>query len=115
MVPTGNGPTVELTNARGQPVDPVPFLVVATLAFLVSFSYGPIYLMELGLSLPAALGVSTGLFVSLSALAYYRLVWDTRPELRGEVPAERRLRAIVYAALVVVGLLGLLTLPLLVV
>jgi hypothetical protein len=115
MVPTGNGPTVELTNARGQPVDPVPFLVVATLAFLVSFSYGPIYLMELGLSLPAALGVSTGVFLSLSALAYYRLVWDTRPELRGEVPAERRLRAIVYAALVVVGLLGLLTLPLLVV
>jgi hypothetical protein len=115
MVPTGNGPTVELTNARGQPVDPVPFLVVATLAFLVSFSYGPIYLMELGLSLPAALGVSTGVFVSLSVLAYYRLVWDTRPELRGEVPAERRLRAIVYAALVVVGLLGLLTLPLLVV
>lgn len=115
MVPTGNGPTVELTNARGQPVDPVPFLVVATLAFLVSFSYGPIYLMELGLPLPAALAVSTGVFLSLSALAYYRLVWDTRPELRGEVPAERRLRAIVYAALVLAALLGLLTLPLLVV
>ena len=115
MVPADGGTTVELTNARGRPVDPVPFLVVAALAFLVSFSYGPIYLMELGLSLPAALGVSTGVFVSLSALAYYRLVWRVRPELRGEVPAERRLRAIVYAALVVAGLLGLLALPLLVV
>jgi hypothetical protein len=106
---------VELTNARGRPVDPVPFLVVVALAFLVSFSYGPIYLMELGLSLPSALAVSTGVFLSLSGLAYYRLVWDTRSELRGEVPAERRLRAIVYAALVVVSLLGLLALPLLVV
>jgi hypothetical protein len=106
---------VKLTNARGRPVDPVPFLVVAALAFLVSFSYGPIYCMELGLSLPAALGVSTGAFVGASALAYHRLVRRMRPELRGEVPAEQRLGGIIYAMLVVAALLGLLALPLLVV
>lgn len=114
-VPARREASVALRNARGEPVDPVPFLVIAALAFLVSFSYGPIYLMELGLSLPPALGVSTAVFVSLCALAYYRLVRQARPDLRGEVPAERRFRAIVYGALVVAALLGLLILPLLVV
>ena len=106
---------MKLTNARGRPVDPVPFLVVAALAFLVSFSYGPIYCMELGLSLPAALGVSTGTFCVITAISYHRLVWTSYPELRGEVPAEQRLGGIIYAMLVVAALLGLLALPLLVV
>ena len=107
-------PSVQLTNARGRPVDPVPFLVVAALAFLVSFSYGPIYCLELGLSLPAGLGISTGAFSVATGIAYHRLVRRARPDLRGEVPAEYRLRRIVYAALVCVALLGLLALPLLV-
>lgn len=105
---------MQFTNARGRPVDPVPFLVVAALAFLVSFSYGPIYCMELGLSLSAGLGLSAAVFTIASALAYHRLVWRARPDLRGEIAAEDRLRAIVYAALVCVALGGLLALPLLV-
>lgn len=103
---------MQLTNARGRPVDPVPFLVVAALSFLVSFSYGPIYCLELGLSPPAGLGVSAAVFTTTSALAYHRLVWTSRPELRREIAAEDRLRGIVYAALVCVALLGLLALPL---
>jgi hypothetical protein len=114
MFPRDESTAVRFTNARGQPVDPVPFLVVCSLAFLVSYSYGPIYCMELGFSLPAALGISTGVFVLTSTLAFRRLVWTTRPDLRGEIAAEERLRGIVYAALVAVALLGLLALPLLV-
>lgn len=105
---------MRLTNAWGQPVDPVPFLVVAALAFLVSFSYGPIYCMELGFSLPVALSLSAGVFSVTAAVAYHRLVRRARPDLRGEVPAEYRLRAIIYAALVIGALLGLLSIPLLV-
>ena len=104
---------MKLTNRHGTPVDPVPFLVVASLAFLVSFSYGPIYCMALGLSLPPALAVSTLAFCLATSASYHRLVWTARPELRGEIPADQRFRRLVYAALVVGALLALLSLPLL--
>lgn len=103
---------MQFRNRRGTPVDPVPFLVVAALGFLVSFSYGPIYCMELGLAVLEALAVSAVAFLSITAFAYYRLVWVARPELRGELPAEYRLRALIYAALAVGALLCLLALPL---
>jgi hypothetical protein len=105
---------MKLTNRHGTPVDPVPFLVVSSLAFLVSFSYGPIYLLALGLSLPAAIVVSTLLFVCATGAAYHQMVLTTRPELRGEIPPERRLRRFVYAAAIVLALLVLLSLPFLV-
>lgn len=100
-------------NDRGTPVDPVPFLVVAALGFLVSYAYGPIYCMALGFTLPQALGLSTLAFGATLVTAYHRLVWIARPELRGEVPAGLRLRRLFLAALIVAGLLGLLALPLL--
>ncbi|WP_435078503.1 hypothetical protein [Halococcus sp. AFM35] len=102
---------MKLTNRHGTPVDPVPFLVVSSLAFLVSLSYGPIYLLSLGLSLPAAVVVSGLLFVCATGAAYHRLVLTTRPELRGEIPPEKRLRRLVYAAVVGLALLVLLSLP----
>jgi hypothetical protein len=105
---------MKLTNRHGTPVDPVPFLVVSSLAFLVSFSYGPIYLLALGLSLPASVVVSTLLFVCATSAAYQQMVLTARPELRGEIPPERRLRRLVYAAAVVLALLALLSLPFLV-
>lgn len=102
---------MKLTNRHGTPVDPVPFLVVSSLAFLVSFSYGPIYLLALGFSLPIAVAISTVLFVCATAAAYHQMVLTTRPELRGEIPPERRLRRLVYAAAVLLALLALLSLP----
>jgi hypothetical protein len=109
--------TVKLTNRHGMLVDPVPFLVVSSLAFLVSFSYGPIYLLALGLSLPVALAVSGVLFVCATGAAYHQMdqmVLTTRPALRGEIPPERRLRRLVYAVVVGLALVVLLSLPFLV-
>ncbi|WP_256685392.1 hypothetical protein [Halococcus qingdaonensis] len=105
---------MKLTNRHGTPVDPVPFLVVSSLAFLMSFSYGPIYLLALGLSLPISITVSTILFVCATGTAYHQMVLTTRPELRGEIPPEQRLRRLVYAAAVLLALLALLSLPFLV-
>ncbi|WP_049898628.1 hypothetical protein [Halococcus agarilyticus] len=99
------------TNRHGTPVDPVPFLVVASFAVLVSFSFGPIYCLALGLSLPVAIGVSTVVCSLAAGVAYHRLVWTTRPELRGEVPADQRLKRLLYAALVTIGMFVLLTVP----
>lgn len=102
---------MKLTNRHGTPVDPVPFFVVASLAFLVSFSYGPFYCMALGLSLSLGFAVSGLVFLLAASASYYRLVWTARPELRGEIPADQRLRRLVYAILVGIALLALLSLP----
>lgn len=105
---------MELRNRRGTAVDPVPFFVVATMAFLVSFSYGPIYCQAIGLQGPTVVGVPAGAFLVATAVAYHRLVWTARPDLRGEVPPERRLARLLYAALVGTVILVGLSLPLLV-
>lgn len=105
---------MKLTNRHGTPVDPVPFLVVGALAFLVSFSYGPVYCLTLGLSLPWALAVSTLAFSLTAGAAYHRFVWSARPELAGEIPAHERLRRLFYGTVVALALLVLLSIPLLV-
>jgi hypothetical protein len=99
-------------NREGTRVDPVPYLVVTGLAFLGCFSFLPVYLRSLGVGLPLALAGSGAVFASLAAVAYHRMVWTARPALRGEVPPGRRLRRVLYAALVVVAVLVGLTLAL---
>jgi cytochrome b561 len=105
---------VKFRNRHGTPVDPVPFLVVSVLAFLVSFSYGPGYCMALGLSLSWGLAVSALSFCFVTGLSYHRLVWTARPERRGEIPTDQRLRRLLYAVVAVALLLALLAIPLLV-
>jgi cytochrome b561 len=100
-------------NRDGTPVDPVPFLVVAALAFLVVFSFGPVYAGAVGLSLPVGIALSAGLFVAATVGAYVRLVWNSRPALRAEVPPETRLARLVYGALCLALVMLLLALPLL--
>ncbi|QZY00745.1 hypothetical protein [Halobaculum rubrum] len=101
-----------LRNRAGDPVDPVPFLVVASLAFLLVFSTGPIYLQALfGVGLATALAGSTGVFLVVTAAAYHRFVRTDRPELRGEVPVEGRYRRLWYGAVALALLLALLSLP----
>ena len=85
-----------MQNRRGTPVDPVPFLVVSMLGFTVSFSFGPIYVMEFGASLPVALTVAGITTLATAAVAYHRYVWTERPTLRGEVPAAERFRRLLY-------------------
>ena len=102
-----------LQNYRGTPVDPVPFLVVAAMAFVVSFSFGPLYGVAVGLSLAGAIYGSAAVFAAVTAGAYYRLVWTARPALRAEVPADVRLVNLFYAAIGLALVLVLLTLPLL--
>ena len=57
----GGVPTADmrLRNRDGSPVDPVPFLVLAAMAFAVAYSFGPIYFDALGVSLVPALALST--------------------------------------------------------
>lgn len=105
---------MELQNAQGRPVDAVPFLVISLLGFTVSLSFGPGYLMAYGLSLPVSVVGSFVGFLAVMVFAYHRYVWNHRPELRGEVPADARLRRFFYGTLIIVGILVVLTMPLLV-
>ena len=98
---------MEFRNDRGSPIDPTPFFVVASLAFLVCYSYFPVTLLEMGLSLPGALLVVSAGFIAGSALAYYWLVWTARPELRGEIPLAFRIRRMLYGAVCVVAVMAL--------
>jgi hypothetical protein len=101
-----------LRNSDGAPVDPVPFLVVAATAFLVCFSFGPLYGTAIGASLPLALVGSGLVFVGITAGAYHRLVRQHNPE-GPRAPPDVRLRNLFYVAAVLAGLLLLLALPLL--
>lgn len=104
---------MELRNRRGTVVDPVPFLVVAASAFAVVYSFGPAYLLALDVPFDAAVVVTSVVFVALVCLAYHRLVWATRPEYRGIVPAANRIKTLFYAIVAGFALLGLLALPML--
>jgi hypothetical protein len=101
-------------NKHGTPVDPVPFLVVALLGVTVAYSYGPIYLTELGFGLVQALGISTAVAAAVTVAAYHRYVWTARPDLRPEVPVDSRIRRLVYGVLLGIAVIALLSLPLLV-
>jgi len=98
-------------NKHGTPIDPVPFLVVFLLGFLICFSYGPPYLTTFGFTIPESLLISAGVVAGIGVLAYHRYVWTARPDLRGEVPASVRLQRLFYAVIAGVFLLALLALP----
>lgn len=102
---------MRLQNDNATPVDPVPFLVTVATGVLVLYSFGPGYLMALGLGVERALAVVTLLFGCVVVAAYYRFVWRARPKRRGEVPGPVRFRRLVYAVLVGIAVLVLLMLP----
>lgn len=87
-------------NRDGTPIDPVPFFVVALLAFTIAVAWGPVYLLELGVELRVAVGISFGLAGVSIAIAYHRMVWAANPTVREEVPARVRFRKFIYAILV---------------
>lgn len=95
-----------LRNRHGIPVDPVPVLVVVGLAFMLFFSFGPLYGMALGVSLPAALAASTAGFLAASALAFYWQVWDAHPSASTPtgLRAEQLFYLMVALAVAVIGL-----------
>jgi hypothetical protein len=99
---------VHLSNAEGQAVDPVPFLVMALSACLVSLSFGPFYLRFWGLALDAAIGGSSLLAAAGVLAAYYRYVWSYSPTLANEIPVGSKMTRIAYGMaiffLVLVGI-----------
>lgn len=101
-----------MRNRNGTPVDPVPFLVVSALGFTVSFSFGPLYVMEFGASLSLALVVAATTTLATAAVAYHRYVWTVRPTLRGEIPAADRFQRLLYGVVGGFLLVVVLALPL---
>ncbi len=91
----------------------MPFLVVATLGALVCYSFGPGYLLAFGVGVAEGLAVSTVAALATTAVAYHRFVRTRRPEHRGEIPAEARVRRLLVGALAVAGVFVLLSVPLL--
>ncbi len=103
-----------LRNSRGRAVDPVPFIVVSGLAFMILFSFGPLYGLAFGVSVSWGLVTSAVIFVGVTAIAYHRLVWRARPELSGEIPASLRAQWLFYLMVALAILIAGLAIPLLV-
>lgn len=98
-------------NSNGEVVDPAPFVVSSLLAVMFIYSFGPVYAMEYGLDLPMGLAVSTVLTVGTIVIAYHRLIWMARPEIRAEVPPHIRLQRLFYGIIAGIILLSALTYP----
>lgn len=101
-------------NRRGDPVDPVPFLVSVGLAFMLAFSLGPIYGLSYGLSLPWSLAASSLVFAALTAVAYAQLVRSAPPADAESLPPGPRMERLLYVALAFGVVLVGLTVPLVV-
>jgi hypothetical protein len=101
-------------NARGDVVDPAPFVVSSLLAIMLIYSFGPVYAMEYGFSLRTGLVICTVLTVTTIAVAYRRLIWQARPEMRAEIPPDVRLQRLFYGVIIGIILLSALTFPIVV-
>lgn len=101
-----------LRNREGRPVDPVPFLVVALLAGLLIYSFGPLYLQALGVAVDYGLAACTGVFLATTAIAYYTMVWTSRPDVDA-VAGGISFGQLWYGILILIALTVLLALPLL--
>lgn len=101
-----------MKNREGTDVDPMPWVVVASLGFMLLFSLGPIYLRAYGLTIGPALGVCVLLFGVVVVLSYWRYVYTARPDLRAEVDPEVRLERLFYAVIAGVLLLAAISMPL---
>lgn len=101
-----------VSNRSGDDVDPVPWLVVVAMGFLICYSFGPLYLKAvLGVTIEVAIAGSTLVFLGIAAGSWYRLVWTRRPEHMAVLGAAYRLERLFYWAVVVALLLLLLALP----
>ena len=104
---------MHLRNRHGTPVDPVPFVVVVGLTFMVLLSFGPLYGRELGLALETAIVLSAALFAVAAVVAFYRQVWTFDPETNGTVPSVVRAERLFYLIPILTALIIALAIPLL--
>ncbi|OYR53496.1 hypothetical protein [Halorubrum halodurans] len=102
-----------IRNGRGEPIDPVPFLVSAGLAFMLAFSIGPIYGLAYGISLSTSLAASGLAFLGIVAVAHAQLVRGAPAVDAGPLPAAPRFERLLYAAIAFGVVLVGLTVPLL--
>jgi hypothetical protein len=91
---------VPVRNSRGEPVDPVPFAVVASAAWLLCLSFGPLYLDAFAVPWAYGLLVSVVVASAMTAWAYRRFVWTVDPTVRRELSVGLRFRQICYGAIV---------------
>lgn len=100
-----------LRNRDGTEVDPIPFLVTASVAFLLLFAFAPGYLLSLGLTVQNALVVTSVAFGATLLAVYHQLVYDVNPTRLEEIPGPVRFRRLVYIVLVATATMLLLLIP----
>ncbi|WP_254531151.1 hypothetical protein [Natrinema gelatinilyticum] len=103
---------MNLRNRHGSAVDPVPFLVVVGLSFMILLSFGPLYGQALGLSLELGITASAALFAVATVAAFYRQVWTFCPEAASAVPSAVRAERLFHLIPILAALIVALAVPL---
>ncbi|MFB6250292.1 MAG: hypothetical protein ABEI27_01165 [Halobellus sp.] len=96
-------------NRQGEPVDPIPFAVIASVAWLLCLSFGPLYLDAFSVPWARGVLVSVAVAVGMTVWAYRRFIWTVDPTVRRELSVGLRFRQICYGAIIFGVVLLLLT------
>lgn len=105
---------MRLRNREGTEIDPIPFLVTGSIAFLLLFAFAPGCLLSLGMAIENALGLTSVAYGAVLLGVYHQLVYDVNPTRREEVPGAVRFRRLVYAVLIAIAVMVLLLIPVMV-
>ena len=102
---------MEVSNRDGDPVDPVPFLVLVGILGMMTLSLGPLYGLAYGVSVARSLTVSAVVTAVVAAVAFHRLVWIAPPRWV-TIPPKIRFQRLFYLAIAFALVLVGLTVPL---
>lgn len=105
---------MRLRNREGTEIDPIPFLVTGSVAFLLLFAFAPGCLLSLGMAIENALGLTSVAFSATLVAAYHQLVYDVNPTRMEEIPGPVRFRRLVYVVLIATAVMVLLLIPVMV-
>lgn len=89
-----------IRNENGDAVDPVPWLVVTGIAFLLCYAYLPLVMLEFSFGLDVIMLVVTVLFVGTALVSFREQILRARPDMAGEVPSDVRIRRLVLAMII---------------
>ena len=87
-------------NHDGEPVDPIPFVVISGCALTLCLSFVPLYLDLFAVSDSIRILLSIALGVALTGWAFYQYLWTADPQVRKSLSPGIRFESILRGGIV---------------
>ncbi|ERH00099.1 MAG: hypothetical protein J07HQX50_01253 [Haloquadratum sp. J07HQX50] len=95
-------------NHHGEPVDPIPFVVITGCAWALCLSFVPLYLDLFVVSDVIRILLSVVLGLALTCWAFYQFLWTADPQMRESLSPGIRFESILRGGIIfTVTLIGL--------